>query len=418
MALSDENNKGKIFCMKCGKEIQPFYMYCIFCGASTSDNPKCNPKKRKKEESIKVVRDPVSKIAPKSKYSTKKQVSYIKSGWTRHDAFSQILHDHPPRSEYEDGDIVVLNVRFNPYGHTYCYRAKDDVYKPGDIVEVSVSGNPKAVVVDSVGYYSKEEYPFDVVPLNYVNGMASGDLKKKYEEAIAEELGNEEEREKVREEAAKKLSDAKSEKAKAKKQKEEADKLNAEANKMKEDAEAALKKANEAVEKARRNDIKREIAEKEASKPWKRKRTKTDNEIIRSLRRVQDALDEDEEIYKDLSGLETKMTKVIEKSEEIIDEDNSDNTNTMIRRLYEVYLPKTISVLEQYKDIFSGGLPAESVKKLREDLIEAIDKSEEVYNNVLISLYEKDMMELTVEMEALKTMFALSGLLDSDFDVK
>ena len=32
--------------------------------------------------------------------------------------------------------------------------------------------------------------------------------------------------------------------------------------------------------------------------------------------------------------------------------------------------------------------------------------------------FEKDMMELSVEMDMHKTMFAMSGLLDSDFDVK
>lgn len=85
---------------------------------------------------------------------------------------------------------------------------------------------------------------------------------------------------------------------------------------------------------------------------------------------------------------------------------------------HSTYLPKTISVLEQYEDIYSGGLPIEKAESLRTDLIEAINKSDQVYNNVLISLYEKDMMELKAEMEALKTMFALSGLLDSDFDVK
>lgn len=35
------NNKDVIYCMNCGKEIKSYYTYCIFCGKSTEDNPKC-----------------------------------------------------------------------------------------------------------------------------------------------------------------------------------------------------------------------------------------------------------------------------------------------------------------------------------------------------------------------------------------
>lgn len=282
----------------------------------------------------------------------KRKSNYIRSGWTRHDAFSQILHEHPPRTEYRDGDIIVLNVKFNPTGHTYCYRADDDVYKPGDVVKVKVSGEPKAVTVDSVGYYSPEEYPFDVVQLNYVEGMASGELKKKYDKMIEEELAAESER-------------------------------------------YAIRKAAEE----------------------RRKKIRAENDVIRRLKRVQEAVAGDEEIQAKLSALEIKMTKVIDKAEQMIDEDNPESVNEKISKLHAIYLPKTINVLEQYEDIFTSGLPADSLGKQRADLLEAISKSEQVYNNILISLYEKDMLELSSEMKALKTMFALSGLLDSDFDI-
>lgn len=349
MTISNEKNGNQIFCMKCGRELQPFYLYCIYCGASTKNNPKNNLTSLKKGEKGRFKELKRGAVA-----QTKKHTNYLEGGWTRHEAFSQILHDYPPRSEYKEGDIVVLNVLFNLDGHTYCYRAKDNIYKPGDIVEVEVKGGVKAVTVESVGYYSKEEYPFDVVPLNYVKGMATGELKKKYEELIAKESESESEREIIRKDAEKRL-----------------------------------------------------------------KEIRADNSIIRNLKSIRESLSSDEEINKRLGNLEIKMAKVIAKSEEMIDdEDNSDAINERIHKLYSTYLPKTISVLEQYEDIFSGGLPSEEAESLRTDLIEAINKSDQVYNNVLISLYEKDMMELKVEMEALKTMFALSGLLDSDFEIK
>lgn len=237
------------------------------------------------------------KAKPETKKKRKPDSSYIKGGWTRHDAFSRILHDFPPRTEYHAGDIVVLNVRFNSYGHIYCYRAKDDVYKPGDIVEVKVSGAPKAVVVDSVGYYSEEEYPFEVVQLNYVEGMATGELAERYKEAIEAETSTEAEREKIRTAAMKELSTARKEREKATKMHDEATEARREAEQKKKEAEKAIKETKEAGEKARQAEARLEAAKKEAAKTWKRRRPKTDNDVIKSLRKVQDALDEDEQIF-------------------------------------------------------------------------------------------------------------------------
>ena len=404
VAADDEDNKSLL--------ILGLIAAVLYCAWKLYDSTDHIEKKSKENRSYSYT-DTTSTYSP---YKPKRS-GYIRSGWTRHDAFSQILHDNPPRSEYQEGDIVVLNVKFKAYGHTYCYRANDNVYKPGDLVEVNVNGFPKVVTVDSVGYYSEDEYPFDVVQLNYVEGMASGELAERYKEAIAEEVGTEEERKAIREAAAEELKNARADKAEADEQRKEAGLLKTEAEQARSEARAALKETDAALEKARRDYAKRETAEREAAKPWKHSRPKADNYIIASLRRVQDALDEDEQIYRKLSDLEIKMTKVINKANELVDEDNWENVTVLINKLYDFYLPKTIFVLEKYENIFSSGLPAESVKRLREELFSAIDKSAEVYNNILISLYERDILELTSEMKALQAMFAREGLLNSDFDL-
>lgn len=99
---------------------------------------------------------------------------YMASGWNRHDSYAEILRKHPPREEYRDGDIVVLQVVFGHGGGTYCYRSKDNIYKPGDLAEVSVRGEAKVVKVVSVGYYSEKEYPFRQLTLNTIIGPAEG----------------------------------------------------------------------------------------------------------------------------------------------------------------------------------------------------------------------------------------------------
>lgn len=390
---------------------------------------------------------------------------YMARGWTRHEAFADILRRYPPRREYRRGDIVVLEVRFGVNENTYCYRSLDNIYKAGDLVEVSVRGMSKFVEVVSVGYYSEAEYPFNNVHLNTIIGPAKGDLAEKYRQVIEEEKRKEVSQEQLRAEAKQMLEEARMMKLEAREEKDAADRERQQAaqerekaaairEEAKEDrAEAAsdreeaarqleeaarileeTKKAREATKKlteetviageeARKENERLEAAVKEARKVWKRQRPETDNPTILRLRKVQDALDEDEEIYRGISALEEKIEKVIARAEEIQKE--SENAEEYlpilegdIRRLHEFYLPTTADVMEQFRNIFSSGLPPASVGRLREDVLETIEKSNEVYNNILEDLYLSDMLELQSELDALQTMFAINGLLDSDFDIK
>ncbi|MBQ9180233.1 MAG: hypothetical protein IJ132_05470 [Firmicutes bacterium] len=378
---------------------------------------------------------------------------YMARGWTRHEAFADILRRYPPRREYRRGDIVVLEVRFGVKDNTYCYRSPDNIYKAGDLVEVSVRGESRFVEVVAVGYYSQAEYPFTNVHLNTIIGPAKGDLAEKYRQAIEEEKRKEFTQEELRAEAKQMLEEARMMKLEAREEKDAADRERQQAarerekaaairEEAKEDrAEAATdreeaarqleeaarileetKKAREATKKlteemviageeARKENERLEAAVKEARKVWKRRRPETSDPTILRLRKVQDALDEDEEIYRGISALEEKIEKVIARAEEI-------KTEGDIRRLHEFYLPTTADVMEQFRNIFSSGLPPASVGKLRDDVLETIEKSNEVYNNILEDLYLSDMLELQSELDALQTMFAINGLLDSDFEIE
>ena len=306
--------------------------------------------------------------------------NYIGRGWTRHEAFADILRRNPPRSEYRSGDIVVLNVKFNYYGNTYCYVSKDDVYRPGDLVEVLVQGNSKIVTVESVGYYSEEEYPFKGVMLNTVIGPAKGDLAEKYRETIESERKKEEDYEKVRAKAKVMLEEAR-------RLKSQADEESRAAQALKEEAEHRLAEAREMMENAR--------AAREAA-------IAVNREIIERA----------------LAGLEDRMSRVKNKAEQLsASRDTSDHTISTIEKLNSVYLPDTKAVIDHYREIFSEVIPEKDVLKLRTEALEAIDKYKEVYDNILASLFERDMLELYSEMRALRTIFEINGLTDSDFDI-
>jgi len=307
--------------------------------------------------------------------------NYIGRGWTRHEAFADILRRNPPRKEHRCGDIVVLNVRFSYKGNTYCYISKDDVYKPGDLVKVSVRGEIKVVTVDSVGYYSESEYPFEGVGLNTVLGPATGDLAEKYRRAIEEEKRQDEDHEKIRSEAKEMLE---------------------EARRMKAEASTELKKAYELKARAEQ-----QIAEVQQMIDDANKARAAVIEANREL------------IERALTGLENRMAKVRDKAEQLsLADDTSEHILSTIHKIDEEYMPKTRAMIDHYRDIFSEAISAESIDQLRTDVLEAIDKSNEVYDNILASLFERDMLELYSEMKALQTMFAIEGLTNSDFDVK
>lgn len=357
---------------------------------------------------------------------------YIGKGWTRHEAFEDIMKKHPPRKTYRRGDVIVLAVKFSAFGHIYCYLALDDVYGPGDLVKVNVRGETKVVEVVSVGYYSREEYPYTEVKLNNILGPATGNLAEKYREAIREEIETQEDLEAIRKEAKKTLEEAKAikldaeedrraaeeKRAEAQRQLDEAAKILEEVKQTRDRAKVLTEETKIAGEEARIENARLEAARKEAAKVWKRERPETDNEIIMRLRQVQDALDEDEMIYRGMTDLEEKITKVMERAAELSDEKTWNTVTSEIRRLYDFYLPLTMDVMDQYRNIFSSGLPPASVAKLREEFLDTIQNSIDVYDNILTDLYRDDMMELEAELNALKTMFAVNGLMESDFKIQ
>lgn len=307
--------------------------------------------------------------------------NYIGRGWTRHEAFADILRRNPPRKEYQRGDIVVLNVRFNYNGNAYCYISKDDVYKPGDLVEVSVRGETKVVTVDSVDYYAESEFPFRGVGLNTVIGPAKGDLAEKYRQTIAAEKQKDEDYEKIRSEAKEMLEEAKRIKAEASAERKEAYDLKAKAE--------------------------RQIAEVQSIRD---EAEKAKQAVIDANRKL---------IESAISRLEVRMDKVRAKAEQLSGtDDTSNHIRSTIEKLDNEYMPRTENMIAHYRDIFSETIPAENIEQLRNDALAAIDKSNEVYDNILASLFEKDMLELYSEMKALQTMFAIAGLTNSDFDVK
>ena len=311
----------------------------------------------------------------------------IGRGWTRHEAFEEILRKHPPRKTSRPGDIVVLMVHFGLHGGQYCYLSEDDIYSPGDLVEVSVSGQPQVVTVDAVGYYSEDEYPFGDLFVRTINGPASGDLAAKYREAIGKEAQKICDIEKIRAEAKAALEEARRMKTASETEVKQAKEL-------KQRAEEELDEANRALEEA-----KRAKAEAEAAREALQQATQ---QLIETA----------------LTGLEDKITKVTKKANELLEEDDlSDYIRKEIGKLYTEYLPQTVSLIGAYRELFQADFPLTEIEKIRNAILDAISKSNDAYDAILHSLYLKDTITLYSEVEALKALFAMDGLTKPDFDI-
>lgn len=58
----NSKNPSKVYCLGCGRLIEPFYSYCIYCGRSTEDNPKCHATEKETKQIIKNAVDNLNTI--------------------------------------------------------------------------------------------------------------------------------------------------------------------------------------------------------------------------------------------------------------------------------------------------------------------------------------------------------------------
>ena len=89
-----------------------------------------------------------------------------------------------------------------------------------------------------------------------------------------------------------------------------------------------------------------------------------------------------------------------------------------VRDFFETYLPKITEVLSRYKDVKDHPGMEEELKEVKNDLTEVLDTTEEAFILMHQYLCENDIMELKVNIEALKAQIARDGLMKSEFIVK
>lgn len=89
-----------------------------------------------------------------------------------------------------------------------------------------------------------------------------------------------------------------------------------------------------------------------------------------------------------------------------------------VRAFFESYLPEIASVLSGYKDVKGHSGNTDEIKRVRDNLTEVLDRTEDAFEIMYRELCENDIMELQINIEALKAKIARDGLLKSPFDIK
>ena len=85
------------------------------------------------------------------------------------------------------------------------------------------------------------------------------------------------------------------------------------------------------------------------------------------------------------------------------------------RQFMNYYLPTTIKLLEQYVQLQNVGLKGENIESGMRQIEEMLDKVIVAFQKQLDSLFERDVIDITADIQVMEQMMAGQGLTESDF---
>lgn len=91
-----------------------------------------------------------------------------------------------------------------------------------------------------------------------------------------------------------------------------------------------------------------------------------------------------------------------------------------VRTFFESYLPMISDVLGKYSDLKmhdGDKTQPDGAKEVKDDLTDVLNTTEHAFELMYRELCENDIMELKVNIEALKAQIARDGLLKSEFEI-
>lgn len=137
------------------------------------------------------------------------------------------------------------------------------------------------------------------------------------------------------------------------------------------------------------------------------------NQGRRSVERIRQLNDEipDYKVSAQLKQIEILTASIIDQVEK--KEDKLKQT----RQFMNYYLPTTIKLLEQYVQMQDVGLRGENISAGMKQIEELLDKVIVAFQKQLDSLFERDVVDITADIQVMERMMAAQGLTQNrDFD--
>jgi len=131
-----------------------------------------------------------------------------------------------------------------------------------------------------------------------------------------------------------------------------------------------------------------------------------------SVKRIQEINDDipDFKISAQLKQIEILTASVIDQVEK------KEDKLKQVRQFMNYYLPTTIKLLEQYVQLQNVGLKGENISSAMTRIEEMLDKVIVAFQKQLDSLFERDVVDITADIQVMEQMMASQGLTnDKDF---
>lgn len=125
-----------------------------------------------------------------------------------------------------------------------------------------------------------------------------------------------------------------------------------------------------------------------------------------SVKRIQELNDDipDFKISAQLKQIEILTASIIDQVEK------KEDKLKQVRQFMNYYLPTTIKLLEQYVQLQNVGLKGENITAGMQQIEELLDKVIVAFQKQLDSLFERDVVDITADIQVMEQMMASQGL--------
>lgn len=141
----------------------------------------------------------------------------------------------------------------------------------------------------------------------------------------------------------------------------------------------------------------------EAEKKAQAEQADKDNDILRQIKQVNDAIPDEE--------MSRKIDRIGEITGKILDyQRRNPSKSGELRQFLNYYLPTTLKILQAYAQLEAQGVEGENISAAKERIEGMMDKVVEGFEKQLDQLFKADAMDIATDVEVLERMLDKDGL--------